>query len=93
MSELAKWFVEQCNGDWEHSYGIKIHTISNPGWFVEVDLSYTTAEFLDEKGKEGSIEWQARLGVLCGFCGPFELDALLSKLASVLRSATPPNEQ
>lgn len=30
-----------CNGDWEHTYGIKIDNIDNPGWRLEVDLSDT----------------------------------------------------
>lgn len=34
-------YKEQCNGDWEHSYGISITTLDNPGWYVESDLVET----------------------------------------------------
>lgn len=33
-----EWYAEQCDGDWEHSYGIKIETIDNPGWAVTIDI-------------------------------------------------------
>lgn len=29
---LTSWYKTQCNGDWEHSYGIEISTIDNPGF-------------------------------------------------------------
>lgn len=38
---LQAWYVEQCNGDWEHSYGITITTLDNPGWSVAIDLAGT----------------------------------------------------
>jgi hypothetical protein len=41
LSFLQNWYSEQCNGDWEHSYGIKIDTLDNPGWSVEIDLEDT----------------------------------------------------
>ncbi len=33
-----------CDGDWEHSYGITIDTLDNPGWKVSIDLSDTLLE-------------------------------------------------
>ena len=38
---LQNWYREKCNDDWEHSFGIKIDTIDNPGWFVVIDLNDT----------------------------------------------------
>jgi len=38
LSELQKWYFAQCDGDWEHSYGVKIDTLDNPGWTIEIDL-------------------------------------------------------
>ncbi|HKR96750.1 MAG TPA: Imm53 family immunity protein [Candidatus Angelobacter sp.] len=38
---IEKWYARQCNGEWEHSYGIKIDTLDNPGWTVQIDLSET----------------------------------------------------
>ncbi|KMQ59917.1 hypothetical protein ACM39_18325 [Chryseobacterium sp. FH2] len=41
LNWLEKWFDSQCNGDWEHNYGIKIETLDNPGWEVTIDLNNT----------------------------------------------------
>lgn len=45
MSRLQLWYKQQCDGEWEHSYGIKIGTVDNPGWWIEIDLVDTSLEF------------------------------------------------
>ncbi|MDV3469228.1 immunity 53 family protein [Stenotrophomonas sp. C3(2023)] len=35
---LQRWYSNHCDGDWEHSYGVKIDTLDNPGWILTVDL-------------------------------------------------------
>jgi hypothetical protein len=35
---LNNWYSSNCNGDWEHSYGVKIDTLDNPGWWLRIDL-------------------------------------------------------
>ena len=32
------WYKTNCDGDWEHSYGITLQTLDNPGWHLTVDL-------------------------------------------------------
>jgi hypothetical protein len=44
LQELQSWYRSQCNGDWEHTYGVKIETLDNPGWTLSVDLSVTALE-------------------------------------------------
>lgn len=41
---LQKWYLSQCDGDWEHSYGVHIETLDNPGWRISVDLQDTDLE-------------------------------------------------
>lgn len=41
---LRAWYVTQCDGDWEHQYGVEIETLDNPGWTVTIDLAETTLE-------------------------------------------------
>ena len=41
---LQDWYVAQCDGDWEHSYGLEIATIDNPGWYVVISLVGTPLE-------------------------------------------------
>ena len=43
---IQKWYTSQCNQDWEHSYGIRIDTLDNPGWQVTIDLNETNLQTL-----------------------------------------------
>ena len=43
---LQDWYSSNCDGDWEHSFGIKIETLDNPGWAITVDLENTEWEDL-----------------------------------------------
>jgi hypothetical protein len=38
---LQNWFLSQCDGDWEHDYGITIKTLGNPGWSVKINIEET----------------------------------------------------
>ena len=44
LKELQDWYRSQCNEDWEHSFGVKIETLDNPGWTVTVDLTETNVQ-------------------------------------------------
>ena len=39
---IQDWFKGNCDGDWEHTDGIQITTLENPGWDVEIDISNTS---------------------------------------------------
>lgn len=49
IKRLQDWYKINCDGDWEHSYGIKIETLDNPGWSIGIDLSETSLESLEYK--------------------------------------------
>ncbi len=51
---LQKYYLECCNGDWEHTYGIKINNIDNPGWALNIDLQDTMLE--EEIFKEVTVD-------------------------------------
>jgi hypothetical protein len=38
---LVRWYRTQCDGDWEHQYGVSIESLDNPGWLLRVDISQT----------------------------------------------------
>lgn len=42
--KLQEWYLEQCDGDWEHEFGVKIETLDNPGWSLHIDLTGTSLE-------------------------------------------------
>ena len=41
LTWLQGWYATHSDGHWEHEYGVRIETIDNPGWSVEIDLSGT----------------------------------------------------
>jgi hypothetical protein len=41
---LTRWYLAQCDEDWEHQYGVTIDTLDNPGWRLSVDLEGTPLE-------------------------------------------------
>jgi hypothetical protein len=41
VSRLEAWYSRQCDGKWEHQYGVNIGTLDNPGWTLTVDLVKT----------------------------------------------------
>lgn len=44
LDELQRWYESQCDGEWEHEFGIRIHTLDNPGWSIAIDLVDTSLE-------------------------------------------------
>ena len=41
LARIEAWFGEHCDGDWEHTYGIVLETVDNPGWLLKIDLKDT----------------------------------------------------
>jgi len=42
---LERWYADRCNGIWEHSYGVWIDTLDNPGWQARMSLRATRKEY------------------------------------------------
>jgi hypothetical protein len=85
LERLQNWYLRQCDGEWERTYGILIGTIDNPGWMVGVSLKDTTLEKkpFDRIEKEHSEHnwvhaWIADDDVFECACGPENLDEALS---------------
>jgi hypothetical protein len=60
LSDLQSWYSVQCDGDWEHSFGIKIETLDNPGWRLTIDLEDTILEdkvFTRVSQRESDDKW------------------------------------
>ena len=85
---LQEWYAEECNGDWEHTWGIRIETLDNPGWSVDVDLCETGLS--DQTFSPINIHRDDRNWINCkvvdakfkGRCGPHNLDEMLRIFAS-----------
>ena len=60
LRRLQDWYVAQCDGDWEHSYGLRIATLDNPGWTVTIDLEdteYVGVSFAELKDMAPDRDW------------------------------------
>ena len=84
LKRLQEWYEANCDGDWEHSYGLKIGNIDNPGWFIEVDLADTYLKDIDfqpvKYQYEHAIDWvfcEKRGAKFVGCGGPRKLENLL----------------
>jgi hypothetical protein len=44
LNELQSWYLAQCDGEWEHRFGVTIETLDNPGWQVRIALTGTSLE-------------------------------------------------
>lgn len=90
ITQIQKWYLEQCNGDWEHSYGVQIGTLDNPGWSVEIDLTGTdleTKQFVPVEEGVGAVSikddpsWyicKVTENKFIGYCGPLMLSKVLN---------------
>lgn len=80
LRDLQAWYASQCNGSWEHTYGVAIDTLDNPGWSLKIDLAETRLadRVFDDTRFDGADkdDWyvcRVRDGVFEGACGPNRL--------------------
>jgi len=84
LERLEKWYSSQCNGDWEHQYGVNIGTLDNPGWRVTIDLTGTKAEneILDRRKLERSendwLQYWIESRKFNAACGPKNLSEIIN---------------
>lgn len=83
FDSLQNWYLSQCDGDWEHEFGIKIDTLDNPGWSVIIDLVGTECEDkkfnkIDQQITENNwIQCQVKNGKFIGASGPQNLSDII----------------
>jgi hypothetical protein len=75
LSWIMRWFSEHCDGDWEHSYGIRLETLDNPGWHLEIDVRDTELDdraAMEQRIDRSPADWLhvfVRDGKFEAFCG------------------------
>jgi hypothetical protein len=84
LARVQRWYAAQCDGDWEHTFGIRIDTLDNPGWRLTIDLADTPLEaipFSEISMNQGSTRNWARCWregtTFYGAGGPYMLGAML----------------
>jgi hypothetical protein len=93
LAVLERWFLSNCDGDWEHGNSIKIQTLDNPGWTIQVSLEGTHLEGMEfesiriERSDQDWIRCDLRNNVMSCFCGPQNLQEALQIVANTLKRA------
>ena len=44
LQRLQDWYFSQCDGDWEHDWGVRVSTLDNPGWSIDINTDETVYE-------------------------------------------------
>ncbi|MGR8981885.1 MAG: immunity 53 family protein [Gammaproteobacteria bacterium] len=87
------WFLSQCNEVWEHTYGVKIDTLDNPGWSVVIDLVGTKLEGTSieaislNRTEEDWVNCSVSNNQYKGYGGPQNLVEILSTFRQWAESA------
>ena len=80
---LEGWYKSNCDGYWEHSYGVKIETLDNPGWGVRIKLVDTELEgkcfetLKIERTDDNWVYCKVKDNVFQGAGGPENLEEIL----------------
>jgi len=91
---FQNWYQSQCNGDWEHTFGVKINTIDNPGWSIEVNLEETEFENvvieykLVEKSENDWYGLSVENSLFKGVGDPSKLNLILEKFKEIIENGS-----
>ena len=89
---LEEWYHSNCDGDWEHQYGIKINSLDNPGWEVVIDLSEMSRNFDDieyklvENNEFDWIGYSLKDNVFRGVGDQWKLKKLIELFKSIIEN-------
>lgn len=84
LNWLQNWYENNCDGNWEHMFGIKIDTLDNPGWTVDINLEDTNLEgknFTKVQYDNGNRDWLTCLvkdDMFSGAGDPQKLEKILT---------------
>lgn len=79
IQRLQHWYRQQCDGEWEHSEGIKIFTLDNPGWGMKADIARTEVAGVQsdwvklERSEDDWVFYRSTGVVFEAACGPLNL--------------------
>lgn len=85
---LEGWYRDQCDGEWEHTHGVDIDTLDNPGWSLKIDLAGTalanTQAFEEQDDSHDGPGWfrvwvDVEAATFNGVGGPSALSVILER--------------
>ena len=98
LEKLQNWFIAQNDGDWEHTYGVKIETLDNPGWNLQIDLEETDYDHLEmeytlcENSEHDWYSLRIRDHLFSASGDPTKLDFLIGKFFEIIEPLEIPVE-
>lgn len=87
---LQRFFLSNCDGEWEHERGCKIESMSDPGWIFQFDLTGTPHDrkALEElEDRTGPLVWlkcKVENGVFEAQCSPKRLNECIDILRDLV---------
>ncbi len=84
LTWLSSWYRQQCDGDWEHEGGVRVTTLDNPGWALDVDLANTkwvncaVPPRLSERNEQDWVFVEVKDGLCRGRGGPENLTEMIA---------------
>jgi hypothetical protein len=94
LDYLSHWFASHCDGDWEHEVGIKIATLDNPGWSLNIRIEDTElwGVVVDwtrvDEDDDSWLHWRSTGSMFEARCGPRDLGRALEAFHHFADSAT-----
>lgn len=95
LTWLQGWYATQCDGEWEHSFGVTVDTLDNPGWSLRIDLRDTALdgrEFPAREVHRSDHDWFAVRVTGNQFeaaCGPLNLSEAIHEFRAWATSRRP----
>ncbi len=92
---LQRWYVSRCDGEWEHSYGVNIDTLDNPGWTVRIDVAGTPCAGMTldwtkvERSEHDWVHWRVQEDRYEAACGPTNLSEAILAFLDLIGARSP----
>ncbi|MCG6168926.1 Imm53 family immunity protein [Leptospira sanjuanensis] len=89
FSWLMEWFQSQCDGDWEHEYGIAINTNLDRGWQVKIEVNFTELDSVSidrtliQNGEDDWYSFSLKDGKFLAEGDPKKLRTILEKFKEI----------
>ena len=84
LAALQAWYAARCDGEWEHRFGVRLGSLDNPGWQLDVDLVDTNVagrHFARVERFRDDADWVVAFRdetQFHGACGALQLGELLT---------------
>ncbi len=94
LDEIQEWYESQCDGDWEHAFGVNLKTLENPGWEVSIAIAETEwegkpfSELVIKRTEDNWIHCKVEYGYFESFGGPGNLKEIFEIFLRWIESPT-----